>query len=411
MTAKIKPYNGAVAGWGAVRAVVNSIRHNMDAQYGLIALFHMNKVDGFDCPGCAWPDPKHTSSFDVCENGAKAVSWEATEKRADAEFFKTNTVSELLGWEPRVLEQSVRLTTPLKYDSSTDKYLSIEWEVAFAEIARKLKSFNDPNVVEFYTSGRTSNEAAFLYQLFARMYGTNNFPDCSNMCHEPTSVGLVESIGVGKGTVKLEDFDHCDLVICIGHNPGTNDPRMLTSLREVAQRGAKIIAINPMQEVGLTSFIAPQNPHEMLTDKGTNLASDYYHVRVGGDIALLKGVMRCLIELHEKSLSQGKEGTLDLEFIQNHTNGYRELRTDVLNTDWRHITESSGISEEDIHRLAASYASAKKTIICYGMGITQHEHGTQNVQQLVNLLLLDHHDKKSGIPAYKSIPIEIEICN
>lgn len=241
MTVKIKPYNGPTAGWGAVRAVVNSIRHNMDAQYGLIALFHMNKVDGFDCPGCAWPDPKHTSSFDVCENGAKAVSWEATEKRADAEFFKTDTVSELLGWEPRVLEQSVRLTTPLKYDSSTDKYLSIKWEVAFAEIARKLKSFNDPNVVEFYTSGRTSNEAAFLYQLFARMYGTNNFPDCSNMCHEPTSVGLVESIGVGKGTVKLEDFDHCDLVICIGHNPGTNHPRMLTSLREVALRGQRLL--------------------------------------------------------------------------------------------------------------------------------------------------------------------------
>jgi len=396
MTAKIKPYNGAAAGWGAVRAVVNSIRHEMNVQHGLIALFHMNKVDGFDCPGCAWPDPKHTSSFDVCENGAKAVSWEATEKRADVEFFKTHTVNELLGWEPRLLEQSGRLTTPLKYDPSSDKYVPIEWEVAFAEIAQKLQSFDDPNVVEFYTSGRASNEAAFLYQLFARMYGTNNFPDCSNMCHEPTSVGLMESIGVGKGTVKLEDFEHCDLVICIGHNPGTNHPRMLTSLREVALRGAKIIAINPMQEVGLTNFISPQNPYEMLTDKGTPLANDYYHVRVGGDIALMKGIMRCLIEMHEKTLSQGREGILDIEFVQNHTNGYRELRTDVLNTDWEHIVESCGLSEEDIQRLAASYASSQSTIICYGMGITQHEHGTRNVQQLVNLLLLKGNIGKKG---------------
>lgn len=257
MKEKIENYTGPAAGWGAVKAVAEAIREQMDIVPDIITMFEMNKPQGFDCPGCAWPDPKHSASFDVCENGAKAMAWEATAKRATLEFFAKHTVSELLTWNDYDLENEGRLTHPMKYNEQTDCYEKIEWNDAFAQIGQRLSNYSDPNSVEFYTSGRTSNEAAFLYQLFARGYGTNNFPDCSNMCHEPTSVGLAASIGVGKGTVLLDDFDKADLVICIGHNPGTNHPRMLSSLREVSKRGAKIIAINPLKERGLERFTYP----------------------------------------------------------------------------------------------------------------------------------------------------------
>lgn len=279
-------------------------------------------------------------------------------------------------------------------DSYTDG--DIFEQQAFDEIGARLQSYSDPNQVEFYTSGRTSNEAAFLYQLFAREYGSNNFPDCSNMCHEPTSVGLAASIGVGKGTVLLEDFEKCDLVICIGHNPGTNHPRMLTSLRALVKRGAKMIAINPLQERGLERFTAPQNPFEMLTNSETQLASAYYNVRIGGDMALLKGMMRLLIERDDAASAAGRPSLLDDEFIQTHTVGFDELRRDVLNSEWKDIERISGLSQTQIAELADAYAAAERTIICYGMGITQHEHGTQNVQQLVNLLLMKGNIGKPG---------------
>lgn len=276
----------------------------------------------------------------------------------------------------------------MKYDDVSDCYKPLSWQQAFDEIGARLQSYSDPNQVEFYTSGRTSNEAAFLYQLFAREYGSNNFPDCSNMCHEPTSVGLAASIGVGKGTVLLEDFEKCDLVICIGHNHGTNHPRMLTSLRALVKRGAKMIAINPLQERGTERFTAPQNPFEMLTNSETQLASAYYNVRIGGDMALLKGMMRLLIERDDAASAAGRPSLLDDEFIQTHTVGFDELRRDVLNSEWKDIERISGLSQTQIAELADAYAAAERTIICYGMGITQHEHGTQNVQQLVNLLLM-----------------------
>ena len=251
MKKKIESYQGAAGGWGAVKSVANAVRKQMDIRQDVIAMFDMNKPEGFDCPGCAWPDPKHSASFDICENGAKAIAWEVTDKQVNASFFAENTVQSLLTWGDHELEAAGRLTQPLKYDAVSDCYKPLSWQQAFDEIGARLQSYSDPNQVEFYTSGRTSNEAAFLYQLFAREYGSNNFPDCSNMCHEPTSVGLAASIGVGKGTVLLEDFEKCDLVICIGHNPGTNHPRMLTSLRALVKRGAKMIAINPLQERGL----------------------------------------------------------------------------------------------------------------------------------------------------------------
>jgi len=395
-TIGIAPYGGSAGGWGALKAVADALRGQMSVKQDVIALFKVNQPQGFDCPGCAWPDPQHTSSFEFCENGAKAVSWEATSKRAAPEFFAAHTVSELWKRNAFELEGEGRLTHPMKYDAASDTYQPIEWETAFREIGELLRSYDDPNSVEFYTSGRASNEAAFLWQLFAREYGTNNFPDCSNMCHEPTSVGLPESIGVGKGTVELDDFDHCDLVLCIGHNPGTNHPRMLGTLREVSKRGATIVAINPLRERGLERFTSPQSPIEMLALSSTKLASTYYKVRVGGDAAMLKGVMKILLSMHEEAQAKGEPGVIDEAFIRQHTQGFDALKADLEATDWEHILKVSGMERKEIQNIARLYADAERTIICYGMGITQHQYGTQNVQQIANLLLLRGNIGKQG---------------
>jgi molybdopterin-dependent oxidoreductase alpha subunit len=381
-------YKGAAAGWGALKAVADALRSQMAVVKETRGLLNMNQPHGFDCPGCAWPDPKHTSSFEFCENGAKAVSWEATAKRTTPEFFAAHMVSELWNWSDFDLENEGRLTHPMAYDPTTDRYLPVSWDQALEKIGAALRELADPDMAEFYTSGRSSNEAAFLYQLFAREYGTNNFPDCSNMCHEATSVGLPESIGVGKGTVTLEDFDYCDAVFCIGHNPGTNHPRMLTTLREVAKRGVPIIVFNPLRERGLERFTSPQHPVEMLTLSSTPIASTYYLVKVGGDIAVLKGIMKTLLSLDLQSLAEGGAGVLDREFIRNHTTGIDELLADLDATSWDLIEEASGLSRSDIEFVGNVYAKAKRVIINYGMGITQHRHGTGNVQQIANLLML-----------------------
>ena len=386
--AGVGDYEGSAAGWGALKAVADAVRGQMAIVKETRGLLSMNQPHGFDCPGCAWPDPKHTSSFEFCENGAKAVTWEATAKRTTPEFFAAHAVGELWNWSDFDLENEGRLTHPMIYDRAIDRYLPISWEEALAKIGAALRALPHPDMAEFYTSGRASNEAAFLYQLFAREYGTNNFPDCSNMCHEATSVGLPESIGVGKGTVTLEDFDHCDAVFCIGHNPGTNHPRMLTTLREVSKRGAPIIVFNPLRERGLERFTAPQNPIEMLTLSSTPIASTYYLVKVGGDIAVLKGLMKTLVALDAKSLAEGGPGVLDREFIKNHTKGIDELLADLDATSWQAIEEASGLSRSDIEYVGNIYARTERVIINYGMGITQHRHGTGNVQQIANLLML-----------------------
>jgi molybdopterin-dependent oxidoreductase alpha subunit len=386
--AGIGEYEGAAAGWGALKAVADAVRGQMAVVKETHGLLTMNQPHGFDCPGCAWPDPKHTSSFEFCENGAKAVSWEATSKRTTPEFFAAHAVSELWEWSDFDLENEGRLTHPMVYDRASDRYRPISWDEAFAKIGAMLRQLPHPDMAEFYTSGRASNEAAFLYQLFAREYGTNNFPDCSNMCHEATSVGLPQSIGVGKGTVTLEDFDRCDAVFCIGHNPGTNHPRMLTTLREVAKRGVPIIVFNPLRERGLERFTSPQHPVEMLTMSSTPIASTYYQVKVGGDIAVLKGMMKCLVALDRKSLAEDGPGVLDRDFIKNHTTGIDELLADIDATSWDAIEEASGLSRSDIEFVGNIYAKAERAIINYGMGITQHRHGTGNVQQITNLLLL-----------------------
>ena len=392
----VAPYTGPAGGWGALRAVAGAVAREMGTSTDTVALLQMNQPDGFDCPGCAWPDPKHTSSFEFCENGAKAVTWEATTKSVGPDFFAAHPVSELWDWSDYALEDAGRLTTPLRYDPARDRFVPIDWQEAFDRIGAAMRAMPDPNAMEFYTSGRSSNEAAFLYQLLARAYGTNNFPDCSNMCHEATSVGLPQSIGVGKGTVTLEDFDLADAVFCLGHNPGTNHPRMLGTLREVARRGAPIVVLNPMRERGLERFQDPQAPLEMATDRATPIASAYHLVKVGGDLAVLKGMMKALFTADAADLANGRKGLLDREFIAAHTVGFEALKADIEATSWSEIVRRSGMTRADIESMAEVYWHSERVIVCYGMGLTQHRHGTQNVQQLANLLLLRGNIGKPG---------------
>jgi molybdopterin-dependent oxidoreductase alpha subunit len=391
----IGEYGGPAGGWGALQAVAKALRGEMSASSTTIML-QVNQPEGFDCPGCAWPDPREGSSFEFCENGAKAVSWEATNKRVTPEFFAKHSVSELWQREDFDLEWEGRLTHPMVYDAATDHYVPISWEDAFRRIGEGLRSLPDPNMAEFYTSGRASNEAAFLYQLFVREYGTNNFPDCSNMCHEATSVGLPQSIGVGKGTVTLEDFHHCDAIFSFGHNPGTNHPRMLATLREASLRHAPIVVFNPLKERSLERFKSPQSAVEMTVGKAVPIASHYYQVKVGGDAAVLKGMMKALLAMDAQSLARGEAGVLDRDFIRDHTTGFDELVADLDTITWEHIETVSGLSRADLEAATAVYAKAERPIICYGMGITQHAHGTANVQQLANLLLLRGNIGKEG---------------
>ncbi len=391
-----EPYESPAGGWGALQAVAKALREQSIALTGARTLLSMNQPDGFDCPGCAWPDPKHTSSFEFCENGAKAVAFELTRRRVTAELFATHTVTELAQMSDYWLEEQGRLTEPMRYDSATDRYVPVSWDDAFALIARELNALQDPNEAEFYTSGRTSNEAAFLYQLFVRRFGTNNFPDCSNMCHEATSVGLLDSFGIGKGSVILEDFALADAIFVIGQNPGTNSPRMMTELRNASRRGVPIVAMNPLRERALERFAAPQSPVEMATLTSTPIASEYCQVRIGGDIAVLKGIMKLVLEAHDEAIRRGATPVLDTEFIEQHTEGFFAFATDLQRTQWSDILSASGVSREQIERMAAIYMRANAVIIVYGMGVTQHRHGVQNVQQIANLLLLRGNIGKPG---------------
>jgi len=414
----IKPYGKPAGGWGAVRATARAVREQMDVHVAPLLLLRTNKPDGFDCPGCAWPDRDHTSTFQFCENGAKAVTWEATRKRVTPDFFRANTVASLWEWTDSELENEGRLTHPVAYDRASDTYQAISWEEAFARVGAALRALPDPNMAEFYTSGRTSNEAAFLYQIFIREYGTNNFPDCSNMCHEATSVGLPKSIGVGKGTVSLDDFDRCELIISIGHNPGTNHPRMMGTLHEVSRRGVPIIVLNPLKERALERFADPQNAVEMSTLGSTAIASSYYQVKVGGDSAALTGIMKALLAMDEAASAASQPGAngqpgisgqlsaatqasaagnvIDHDFIAAHTNGFESLAASLRAAGWADIERASGLRRSDLEAIATAYARSNATIVSYGMGITQHLSGTSNVQQIANLLLLRGNFGKPG---------------
>lgn len=381
----IHHYAGPAGGWGALKATAIAVRTQMDVFDAPATLLRTNQPDGFDCPGCAWPDKEHKSTFQFCENGAKAVTWEATTKRVTPAFFADHTVSALWEKSDFELEGYGRLTHPMKYDPQSDTFRPVEWDDAFARIGEVLRGL-EPNQVEFYTSGRASNEAAFLYQLFARELGTNNFPDCSNMCHQATSVGLPRSIGIGKGTVSLEDFDHTELVISIGHNPGTNHPRMMGTLHELARRGVPIIVFNPLRETALERFADPQSVREMATYSATDIASTYYQVKAGGDAAALKGIAKHLLVLD----------ALDHDFIATQTQGFAEFAADIAATSWEAIERASGLSRVDLENVAQIYARSRATIITYGMGITQHNKGTANVRLIADLLLLRGNIGKPG---------------
>ena len=386
----IRKYEGHAGGWGALRATTDAVRMQMDTVKAPITLLRMNQPDGFDCPGCAWPDKEHRSTFQFCENGAKAVTWEATTRRVTPAFFANNTVSSLLRMSDYELEAMGRLTQPLVYDRATDTFRAVEWEAAFVRIGEVLRGLS-PGQVDFYTSGRTSNEAAYLYQLFAREYGSNNFPDCANMCHEATSVGLPQSIGIGKGTVSLDDFDRCELIISIGHNPGTNHPRMMGTLHECARRGVPILVFNPLREHALERFADPQDWVEMATYGSTRIASTYYQVTAGGDAAAIKGIMKSLLEMEAQ---QGN--VLDREFIAAHTEGFDAFAADLQATPWADIEAAAGLGQAQLGEVALAYARSNATIVAYGMGVTQHNKGTASVRLISDLLLLRGNFGKPG---------------
>ncbi|MBD9477094.1 FdhF/YdeP family oxidoreductase [Achromobacter sp. ACM01] len=387
----IRPYDGPAGGWGALKATAQAVRQQMEVVEAPVVLLRTNQPAGFDCPGCAWPDKEHRSTFQFCENGAKAVTWEATSKRVTPDFFAQHTVSSLLALSDYELEDFGRLTHPMAYDAATDKFVPVSWDAAFERIGEALRSLDAPDQAEFYTSGRASNEAAYLFQLFAREFGTNNFPDCSNMCHEATSVGLPQSIGIGKGTVSLEDFDHAELILSIGHNPGTNHPRMMGTLHELARRKVPIIVFNPLRERALERFADPQRIVEMATFSSTNIASTYYQVRAGGDAAALKGIMKALLALEAQ-----RGNVLDRPFIAEHTLGFDALAADLHATSWADIETESGLQRADLEHVAEAYAKSNATIVTYGMGITQHNTGTANVKLIADLLLMRGNFGKPG---------------
>jgi molybdopterin-dependent oxidoreductase alpha subunit len=386
----VREYDAPAGGWGALRATAQAVHDQMDNLSAPIVLLRTNQPTGFDCPGCAWPDKDHHSTFQFCENGAKAVTWEATSKRVTPDFFAQHTVTDLLKMSDYELEDHGRLTHPMVYDRVHDKFVPVEWDQAFARIGEILRGLS-PEQVDFYTSGRASNEAAYLWQLFAREYGTNNFPDCSNMCHEATSVGLPRSIGIGKGTVTLDDFEHCELIIAMGHNPGTNHPRMMGTLHEAARRGVPIIVFNPVRERALERFADPQNWLEMATYGSTKIASTYFMVDCGGDAAALAGIMKILLDMEDM---QGN--VLDHEFIRDYTEGFDDFAASIKATDWRDIEKASGLTQADLQEVAQAYAKSSATIVTYGMGIVQHTRATANVRLIADLLLLRGNYGKPG---------------
>lgn len=382
----------SAGGWGALLSSGKFLMRE-DFFKGSKTLFNLNQTRGFDCPGCAWPDPKpnERSMTEFCENGVKAIAFETTNKRASKEFFSANTVSQLNKLDVYTITNKGRLTEPFYYNKQNDKYEAISWEDAFSVVSKHLKNLDKPDDAIFYTSGRTSNEAAFLYQLMGRMLGTNNFPDCSNMCHESSGVGMIESIGVGKGTVSLEDFDKAELIMLFGQNPGTNHPRMLSELQKAAKRGAKIVSINPLKEAGLVSFVHPQNISQMITNNPTPISTHYYQVRMGSDMALIQAIVKYILENHSDSI--------DEDFIKTHTSGFEEYKKTILAKQWDPLLAETSLSKEDIIEISELYISSEKTICCWAMGLTQHEHGVATIEEVINLLLIKGNIGKEGAGA------------
>jgi molybdopterin-dependent oxidoreductase alpha subunit len=379
-------------------AVVEAGRHaarHAGILRGARTLLRTNQKDGFDCPGCAWPEPEHDrSAFEFCENGAKAVASETTTRKASVDFFATHTIERMAEESDFWLNEQGRLVHPMVRRKNAVRYEPISWSDAFSLVAREIHGLASPDEAAFYTSGRTSNEAAFLYQLFARQLGTNNLPDCSNMCHESSGAGLSETIGVGKGTVTLDDFELADAIFIVGQNPGTNHPRMLTTLEKAKKRGCTLVAINPLPEVGFLRFANPQEPADVL-EGGIPLASLFLQVRINGDVAVFKGIMKAMLEAEDANPGS----VFDRAFIAEHTAGFDAFESALREARWDDITRSSGVSRGQIEDAARVAIASQRTIVCWAMGLTQHKNAVSNIQEIVNFLLLQGNLGRPGAGA------------
>ena len=383
----------AAAGVEAILVSAKHILAEMDPVRGVRALLGLNQVKGFDCPGCAWPDPDDDRSKigEYCENGVKAIAEEATSKKLTAKFFQDNSVAELADLDDYTIGKKGRIAQPMYLPKNATHYEPISWDNAFKLIAKNLNELDSPNEAVFYTSGRTSNEAAFLYQLFVREFGTNNLPDCSNMCHESSGVALTESVGIGKGSVTLEDLYEAEVIIILGQNPGTNHPRMLSALQKAKENGCKIISVNPLPETGLIGFNNPQQIKGILGIK-SQLTDLFLQVKINGDMALMKAIEQRLYEEEQK-----QPGTIfDLEFIKEHTHNYNEFIADINKDSIEDLLTAAGISHEQLEQTVDLLKYNKKIIACWAMGLTQHKNAVNTIQEIVNLLLLKGSIGKPG---------------
>ena len=390
---RLKSPAQVAAGFPALISTSRHILREMSLGRGIRILAKLNQKQGFDCPGCAWPDPdgKRATLAEYCENGVKAIAEEATTRKVTPDFFQKYSVEALKKQSDFWLSQQGRLTQPMYIDPESDHYQAISWEEAFHLIAQELHALKSPHEAIFYTSGRTSNESAFLYQLFVRKFGTNNLPDCSNMCHESSGKGLSQTLGIGKGSVTLEDFNQAEVIIVIGQNPGTNHPRMLTALQKAKEKGAKIITINPLAETGLMRFHNPQDFRHYLNG-GIHLTDIFLQVRINEDISLLKALMKILLEKEKKH--PGK--VFDLAFIEKNTQGFEEFLKDLESQDVEKLIQNSGVDTQKVEAAAELLANSKKIILCWAMGLTQHKNGVANIRECVNLLLLKGSIGKAG---------------
>jgi molybdopterin-dependent oxidoreductase alpha subunit len=378
----------AAAGLTAVGHSLRVAGSQMGVRRTALTLLKVNQKDGFDCPGCAWPEPEHRHTAEFCENGAKAVAEEATLRRVTPDFFAAHPVSDLARRSGYWLGQQGRITQPGYLAEGSDHYEPVPWERAFEIIAEELTALGSPDEAVFYTSGRTSNEAAFLYQLFAREFGTNNLPDCSNMCHESSGSALGETIGVGKGSVLLEDLHRAELIIVAGQNPGTNHPRMLSALERAKASGARIVTVNPLPEAGMERFKNPQSARG-LAGGGTRLTDLFLQIRLGGDQALFRALNRLLLEAEDTAARQGRPGTvLDHDFIGEHTHGFEEFATAARATGWDEVLRATGLRPEQFDQFLAMVLEAKSVVVCWAMGLTQHKHSVPTIREVVNFLLL-----------------------
>lgn len=388
-----KNYTHPAAAWGAAMSVGRVLVEQGEFVDGVKAIFKMNHENGgFDCPGCAWPDDRKGLRMDICENGIKHVTWEMTRKRVTPEFFAQHTVTELNTWSDFALENEGRLTAPMAYDQATDKYKEISWADAFALIGRHLRALESPHRGSFYTSGRLSNEATFLYQLFAREFGTNNLPDCSNMCHEASGRALTAAIGTGKGTCDLVDWQKSDAIFVMGVNAATNAPRMLTALSDgVKERDMKIVHINPLIEVAATTAITPHEIPDMLLFRATKTSSLNLQPRIAGDMALMRGIAKYLLEQYGTDKS-----SIDMAFINQYTSGFEAYRAVLESTTWSELERQSGLSAAQIKEAGEIYRKAPKAIISRCLGITQHQYGVDSIREIMNVLLLRGNIGKEG---------------